>query len=210
MPFLDNCGDLYCICSRVHSVYILNCFRCVINRYCDLHVAHQLAAVVVMYSPADVQKAIYPYLVTIYAFLISALISLVQSNLTRNDAVFVLVAVASPATLYLWIMFLFAAIFHQTSPWALATGTNKISQRFLFVTVLGSLIMWLTMLGIIVGSPSGVSFSQQACSKEYGRKALSTMIWPSGSLAQMLCLIFSLNIAVLVRRLGLTKDRTVL
>jgi hypothetical protein len=166
-----------------------------------------------MYSPADAEKTIYPYLVTIYAFLISALISLVQSNLTQNDASFVLVAVASPVTLYLWITFLFAAFFRRKSTRALATGTNRISQISLFIAVLGSLVMWLTMLGIVVGSPSGVTFSQEACNKDYGQSApLLTMIWPYSSLVQMVSLIIGLNVAVpeLPRCLGFAKDRTVL
>jgi hypothetical protein len=120
-----------------------------------------------MYSPADVEKTTYPYLVTIYAFLISALISLVNSNLTRNDAIFVLVAVASPVTVYLWIMFIsgafVAAVFRRASPWVLAHGNSQ-TQIFLYISILGSLVIWGTMLGIIVISPSGVSFSQQACS----------------------------------------------
>ena len=46
--------------------------------------------------------------------------------------------------------------------------TNRTSQISLFIAVLGSLVMWLTMLGIIVGSLSGITFSQPACSKDYG------------------------------------------
>jgi hypothetical protein len=162
-----------------------------------------------MYSPADFEINTYPYLVNIYALLLSALISLVQSNLTQNDAVFVLVAVASPVTLYLWSMFLLAAFFRRTS--LLAIGVNGVSQIFLFVAVLGSLVMWLTMLGIIVGSPS-VPFSQQGCSSEYGPHAIFMLAWPVSCISQLLSLFIGLNIAVpgLPRCFRFPKDRTVL
>ena len=163
-----------------------------------------------MYSPADFEKNTYPYLVTIYALLLSALISLVKSKLTQNDAVFVLIAVASPVTLYLWITFLLAAFSRRTS--LLAIEVKGVSQIFLFVAVLGSLVMWLTMLGIIVGSPSGFSFSQQACRTEYGQNAKSKLAWPLFYLIQLLVLALGLNIAVpgLPKSLGLVKDKTVL
>jgi len=173
-----------------------------------------------MYSPADVERITYPYLVTIYAFLISALISFVNSNLTRNDAIFVLVAVASPVTLYLWVMFLFGAvfvaIFRRASPWVPAHGNSQ-TQIFLYVSILGSLVIWATMLGIIVGSPSGaISFSQQACSR-YGAHATTVLVWPMLYLFQLFLLYLGLirgpndtEPSKLDRISGSTKDKTVL
>ena len=198
------------------TYYIIQCIYpqllwvCVIKLYCDLQFTHQSAAVVTMYSPAEFEMNTYAYLVNIYALLLSALISLVQSNLTQNDAVFVLVAVASPVTLYLWSMFLLAAFFRRIS--LLAIGVNGVSLIFLSVAVLGSLVMWLTMVGIIVGSPRGISFSQQGCSSEYGQNAIFMLVWPVSCLSQLLSLVIGLNIAVpgLPRRFRFAKDRTVL
>jgi len=214
-----------------------------------------------MYSPADVQKIIYPYLVTIYAFLISALISLVQSNLTRNDAIFVLIAVASPATLLLWTTFLVtaasrleatfrlkaafrpAATLCPEAVWRLAVNLNLAGefcrrslpwvttedshiQTFLYVSILGSFVMWLTMIGITVIQPSGISFSQKACSTKYGGKAIVALIWPLGFMIQLVLFMFCLisqnhsqvtpltTMSKVVRKIkwffGFPKDKTVL
>lgn len=103
--------------------------------YYGLHylVSHQLPGTVLIYSPKNFKTTAYAYLANVYALLISALISIFQSNLTQNDGVYVLVAVASPATLYLWACIFFKLVLFRRLPsWQGYGIDTKIHKLVLF------------------------------------------------------------------------------
>src|ERR1700683_1511332 len=71
----------------------------------------QSQAITIVHYPQDLRLASYTYLANIYSLLISALASMLKGQLTQNDAVFVLVATVSPATVYFWAIASFAIVF---------------------------------------------------------------------------------------------------
>ena len=185
--------------------------------YCPHYlVSHQLPGIVLIYSPKDFKTTAYAYLANIYALLISALISLLQSSLTQNDGVYVLVAVASPATLYLWACIFFKLLLFRKLPswqgYGINTKTYKlmlfkqqksgqgyeinieIYKHSLQAVVIGSFFLWISMIYIIVASPGHISASQPACNKQFGLRGWITLVWPLPYLIQLLILLGSLNL----------------
>ena len=73
--------------------------------------------------------ACYGYFAIVYSLLIAAISSIVQSQLTQRDTVFVIVAVASPATVYLWFLTAIHLIRPKSMPLSLSR-MNKI-EKFL-------------------------------------------------------------------------------
>ena len=122
--------------------------------------------------------------------------SLSQSTLTQNDAMFVVTAVTSPATVYLWFIFGPAAISRQTSPLKLTIEIQKISRNVLFATIVGSFPMSVAMFVIITMPTMRHLFSQQACSEplNMGDFSLSALS-PSSYLIQLLCIYLGLALA---------------
>ena len=194
------------------------CSICNINTSrCEFHcllrqalVSHQLLAGVLIYSPEDFETTVYPYLANTYALLISALISIVRSNLTQNDGIFVLVSIASPATLYLWNTTFFDLI-NLVLSWELPEWwgykVDKNRRLFLQFLLIGSFLFWIIMIAIIVGSPGDIRFSQPACSKHYGLRGWLTLIWLLPYLFQLFVLIIGMNLLVPFK---LANDRRIL
>jgi len=73
--------------------------------------------------------------------------------------------------------------------------------------IIGSFIFWVILVGIIMGSPRGVSFSQPACRKGHEAVYWKAILWPLPYLMQLLVLIIGLNLPV---PLGVAQDRRVL
>jgi len=187
--------------------------------YC-LHylVSHQLPGIVLIYSPKDFKTTAYAYLANIYALLISTLISLLKSNLTQNDGVYVLVAIASPATLYLWACIFFKLVLFRQLPSWQGHGINTkiykfvlfkqlnsrqgykinidIYKHFLQYAIMGSFIFWIAMIYVIVASPGHISASQPACNKQFGLRGWIALVWPLPYLIQLFVLLGGLNLPV--------------
>jgi hypothetical protein len=118
------------------------------------------------------------YLTNIYSLLVSALISMSQGQLTRNDAIFVLVATVSPATLYLWIIVCFAALNKGFLPDYLNREImNKVGQRLLILLSFVSFVLWVVVAVLALRPQNSNYFSQPACDKVYGKKQLSSLLW---------------------------------
>jgi hypothetical protein len=95
--------------------------------------------------------------------------------LTRNDAVFVVVAIVSPGTLYLWVIAFMDLIKH--SPRRIKNQIAIHEWRcFVFLSVF-SFIFWVIILGLVIYPPSKVVFSQKACSLEYGKDEIFNLSW---------------------------------
>ena len=158
-----------------------------------------LSAIVLIHSPSDVETAIYPYLLSLYALLISTLLSLLQSNLTQNDGVFVLVAIASPVTLYLWSIFLFAFLFRRAPSW-ISSNLNRTHQFFLTISTIGSFAFWLALVALVVGEPRSITFSQPACNEKFGLVRSINIAWPVPYFIQATILCIALNLVTLIPR----------
>jgi hypothetical protein len=134
-----------------------------------------LVAVIATYSPKDMQSSTYAYIVTIYSLLISALLSLVRGQLTQNDATFVLVAVVSPISTYLWFCAGIPRFWQQAH--GLTNGMSQHQKRYMQLLILGSLALWITLLVLILTPSSHIDFSQPACKTEYGKQAMVALLW---------------------------------
>jgi len=167
-----------------------------------------MPAIALIYLPGKFKEVIFAYLANIYALLISASYSISNSNLTQNDGVSVLVAVLSPATLYLWADIFFTLLFRQRLPsWSDYQTIKESHRHILQYMIIGSFIFWVILVGIIMGSPRGVSFSQPACRKGHEAVYWKAILWPLPYLMQLLVLITGLNLPV---PLGVAQDRRVL
>lgn len=144
---------------------------------------HMGQAITIVHNPEDFRLMSYAYLTNIYSLLISALISMLNVGLTQNDAVFVIVATISPATVYLWI----------TAVHALFRGfpkridhLNKHEGFFLIALSFTSFALWATILGLIIRPSHQVKFSQPGCNKDYGKPQLLRLFWSALFLGQLL------------------------
>ncbi|KAG1734897.1 uncharacterized protein EDB91DRAFT_575861 [Suillus paluster] len=134
------------------------------------------ATVFVIHNTGEVRLAYYSYLANIYSLLISAVISMSNMQLTRNDAVFVVVAIANPGTLYLWVIAFMTLAKHPPR-----RIKDKIAHhyewKFFICLSVASFVIWIIMLGLLTHPPNGVRFSQQDCSHEYGQTEIINLIW---------------------------------
>jgi hypothetical protein len=139
-----------------------------------------------IHNPEDFRLASYSYLANVYSLLISALISMLKVQLTQNDAVFVLVAAVSPATLYLWLTAIHA-LFRGLPNRIARKLPNKHEQILLVALSFISFALWISIFGLIVGptnDSNGVKFSQPGCAVPYGPKQLAALLWSSQLLSQ--------------------------
>jgi uncharacterized membrane protein len=104
-----------------------------------------------------------------------------RRQLTRNDAIFVLVATVSPASLYLWIMVLIAVFNKGILPGYLSReAMSKGQQRLLILFSIGSFLLWLVVAGLALWPSHSDHFSQPACDQVY---ELLTLLWSAVFLA---------------------------
>jgi hypothetical protein len=100
--------------------------------------------------------------------MISALISLFQGQLTRNDAVFVLVTVGSPVSLYIWLKTVVElhTIWKSLQQWKISL--KALGGFFLDGIIVLSLVIWFIMIVLVLSLPATNSyFSQLACTTVY-------------------------------------------
>jgi len=110
--------------------------------------------------------ACYGYFAIVYSLLIAAISSIVQSQLTQRDTVFVIVAVASPATVYLWFLTAIHLIRPKSMPLSLSR-MNKIEKFLVSILSVCLFFFWLAMLPAVFLPSSLITFSQPACNKQY-------------------------------------------
>jgi hypothetical protein len=156
-----------------------------------------------VHTPEDFRLASYGYLANVYSLLISALISMLKVELTRNDAAFVLVATVSPATLYLWLIAIYA-LFRGLPSRIARKIPNKQEQILLIALTFVSFALWISILGLIVGptnDSNGVKFSQPGCTASYSPEQLTAILWSTQLLSQSFTTgALILSIALYLRR----------
>lgn len=121
-------------------------------------------------------------------------------ELTQNDAVFILVATISPATLYLWIIAALALLNGLPNRMARMLP-NKHEQVLLIALSVISFALWVVMVILIIGPSDWAKFSQPECNKTYGRSEQVTLLWSSVFLGQSLSAgAVMFGVAVYLRR----------
>lgn len=135
-----------------------------------------------MHDPGNIKVSAYTFLANLYSLLIAGLISLLQGQLTQNDATFVIVVAVSPASLYIWFT-AFAYLFNLV-PLRIASRLPDYWERLLLISLsLLSLGLWVVLLVLSMGPVRSVNFSQPACNQEYGKSAIGMMLWSVSFLA---------------------------
>jgi hypothetical protein len=142
----------------------------------DLRAYDPVPAIIIVHKPEDIRFASYSYFANVYSLLISSMVSMLKSQLTQNDAIFVLVATVSPATLYIWATS--AVALFKGLPKSIVLGIpNKREQGLLIILSFVSLALWATGVGVVAGLPNGVSFSQPGCELDYSSTQWTSLLW---------------------------------
>ena len=61
------------------------------------------SAILLVYWPEKIRTTMYTHLALVFSFHIAAIVGLAFQQLTKNDAIFVVVMVASPTSIYVWL-----------------------------------------------------------------------------------------------------------
>ncbi|KAG6919308.1 hypothetical protein DXG01_007441 [Tephrocybe rancida] len=129
-------------------------------------------AIVLLYCPRLVRPLIYAHLGLVYSLLIATTLSVCFGLLTKNDEIFVLVIVASPASVALWCLTL-SRRFPLPSPPSDTDSTKKHDweHRALQGAAAGALVFELVMVFVTMSPKSWRVFRQPACALTGGRVA---------------------------------------
>jgi len=120
-----------------------------------------------------------------------------RGELTRNDAIFVLVATLSPATLYLWAMVPIAVFNKGFLPEYFRETMSKFSQRILIFLSLVSFILWLVVVVLAFRPANSEHFSQPACEMDYG---FMNLLWSANFVFGFLVAVAVVSVIAWYRR----------
>jgi hypothetical protein len=136
-------------------------------------------AFLLAFWPTKIHSTIYAHSVLILSLHITATMALFRGQLTQNDAIFILVLVASPTTIYLWVWTFFSVLTRRLFR---SSDTAKFAAFLVFLTFAMEVLLVLTMY-----IPSKyIKFSQPACFPGYGREAITEIFWPVSFLIQII------------------------
>jgi preprotein translocase subunit SecG len=157
-----------------------------------------------VHSPKDVRFASYSYFANVYSLLISGMVSMLRSQLTQNDAIFVIIATASPATLYLWAISA-VALFTGLPQRYQSAIPNKREQAFIVLLAIVSFMLWIVSIGLYARPSSGAKFSQPGCNKIFGRADWISLLWSTVFLVRTIFLVVSLLLTSLYLKLRMRR-----
>ncbi len=147
--------------------------------------------VTLLHSPDDFRFAWYSYVGNVLSLLISALFSMHRQNITQNDAVFVILAVTSPSSIYLW--FLTFLSFLRPNALPVSITQLRLFERHL-LTSFSILLFWVLMvMAFLTLLPSSARlFSQPACNFKYSYEETSRFFWSAGLVAHFVSVVSTL------------------
>lgn len=128
-----------------------------------------------VYLPKLVRPLLYGHLLLLYSLLIAALISILATELTQSDGIFILVTVASPASIYIWVRALvslwkpnwFLELFHKPLLKPPYVKPRVREARLLKALILASLAFEIAMICVMLIPSEHLKFSQPGCKWEY-------------------------------------------
>jgi hypothetical protein len=148
-PPVDSCAFGYCPNPDVASpavrysgafLYLIEHARtygCGIAYFSSL-----VSAILVLYSPEDVESAFFAQLLNVYSLIVAAIISIAGHNLTKLHSVTALTLAASPLSLYL-LMYVVRSLMGKNTRLEAVFGKGKILNRAI---VLLMLPLWIGVL----------------------------------------------------------------
>ena len=155
----------------------------------------RISALALVYFPRLVRPMLYAHLAVIYSLMIATLISIIRGELTQNDGIFVLVAVGSPCTIYLWFSALRSLVSHHDfSIRESQDHRNRLEVLLLKLLCLLSIGFEVVLVCLLFVPSSRIHFSQPSCSQlgkglvfnlawvlQYVREGLLSIIWIMGN-----------------------------
>ncbi|KAG2009461.1 hypothetical protein CC2G_012395 [Coprinopsis cinerea AmutBmut pab1-1] len=148
-----------------------------IGQQVSIYITTVIYAIVLVYIPWLGRPMLYAHLSVIYSLLIAALISILKTSLTQNDGVFVLVSVASPATLYLWYLSIRSIWSPKWFPVDLPEKHKSTEFQILRVLTILSLAFTIALVCLMYVPSEKINFSQPACSQVFGRELWYNIAW---------------------------------
>jgi hypothetical protein len=163
-----------------------------------------MLAIILFYSlQSKSQTLIYTYVANILALMISALISFLHGQLTQNDTVFVLVAVGSPASLYIWVKSV-VEFWRLLRQWEISL--EALRKFSLHGIVVSTLSIWLTMIVLVLSLlVTNSRFSQPACTTVFDLSTWLSLMWGLVYLTQVAFVAMAMDICL--RSSAASKER---
>ncbi|TFK22017.1 hypothetical protein FA15DRAFT_671971 [Coprinopsis marcescibilis] len=161
----------------------------------SLFITSTLYCIVLLYLPRLRVSMFYAHFGMIYALLLATVISVTRGDLTRSDAIFVIIAVASPASILLWTYS--ALSLWRGSEWFQMRLSEKAEKtthltpfqntqiRIFSMIALGSLVFEAAMAGVLFGNIDRLKFSQPGCEQQFGTKIWHRLVWVYPIAAQL-------------------------
>ncbi|KAF7364918.1 hypothetical protein MVEN_00362300 [Mycena venus] len=118
-----------------------------------------ISAILVLYSPDDVQASFFSRLLNVYSLIIAAIISIANRNLTKPHTVVALGLAASPLSVYL-IIYVIRSMIGNQNRLETVFGKGKWLNRGAVMTLLP---VWLAVLVFSALPESTWNFQQSAC-----------------------------------------------
>ncbi|KAF6745827.1 hypothetical protein DFP72DRAFT_756251, partial [Ephemerocybe angulata] len=138
----------------------------------SIYITTVIYAIVLIYIPSLQRPMFYAHLALLYSLLIAAMVSVCNGELSRADGIFVIITVASPASLYLWYYSLRSIWNANYFPMQhLDREKPKGRSREVYlarVLSLGSFAFEIAMIFVLfIPNVKGIKFPQAACDQSY-------------------------------------------
>lgn len=124
---------------------------------------------------------LYAHLSVLYSLLIAGTVSIAKHELTKADSMFVLICVASPASIYLW--YLTIRSFWNTSVFPIEHSNKKKAPsqswevQITRLITFGSFGYTVAYLLLTFVPSKVIKFAQPACDREYGTDLWFNLAW---------------------------------
>ncbi|KAJ3507906.1 hypothetical protein NMY22_g16789 [Coprinellus aureogranulatus] len=136
---------------------------------------------------------LYAHLSVLYSLLIAGTVSIAKHELTKADSMFVLICVASPASIYLW--YLTIRSFFNTNVFPIEHSNKKKAPsqswevQITRLITFGSFAYTVAYLVITFVPSKVIKFAQPACDREYGTDLWFNLAWMLPVALQMVIII---------------------
>ncbi|KAJ7778430.1 hypothetical protein B0H16DRAFT_1879068 [Mycena metata] len=162
-PPADSCAFGYCPNPDVASPAV---------RY-STYFTSVVSAILVLYSPEDVQSSFFAQLLNVYSLIVAAVISIADHNLTKLHSVIALTLAASPLSLYL-LLYVFRSLLGRQTRLQTVFGPGMYLNRSL---VLLMLPLWASVLTFTALPTSTWKFQQAACDTTVANNHIASLFF---------------------------------
>ncbi|KAJ7334708.1 hypothetical protein DFH08DRAFT_291621 [Mycena albidolilacea] len=164
-PPVDSCAFGYCPNPDVASPAVrfsgtytrFDLFWFNSNNFSSTYLTSLVSAILVLYSPADVESSFFAQLLNVYSLVIAAIIAIAKHNLTKLHSVVAVTLAASPLSLYL-LAYVVRSLFGRHTRLDKVFGKGRHLNRGIVVLAFP---LWVGVLAFTMLPSSG--FQQAAC-----------------------------------------------